>query len=261
VDIGANIGNHAIHISRFTKCPKIILFEPNEKAINIRKKNLSLNDCENVDTRFLGIALGARDTRLKAATPDPNNLGHTVFYEDETGEVLAVPGGALLLDLDEQVRFIKIDVESMELDILVGLDQTIARWRPNIFIEVWDDKQHPFLDWCASKSYEIIERFQRYPGIQNYLIRPISENASGRGTASTGEAWFALLRPARSLRDRMMKRASFRRRYKRFVSGLTGQSRCTISPTTISRHNAPSRPCFMLKRLWHCRFPDGRSHQ
>jgi FkbM family methyltransferase len=197
VDIGANVGNHSINISRFTKVQKIIVFEPNKQVITILKKNLVLNECENVDTQFLGIALGARDTRLKATSPDPNNLGHTVLSEDEAGEVRGVPGDTLLLD--EPVRFIKIDVEGMELDILAGLDQTIARWRPNIFIEVWDDKQHPFLDWCASKSYEVIERFQRYPGIQNYMIQPSSELVRIFGSGE--EAWFALLQRARALRD------------------------------------------------------------
>jgi FkbM family methyltransferase len=176
VDIGANVGNHVIHISRFAKARKIIVFEPNEEAISILRVNLMLNRCRNVDTRFLGIALAAREGRLRGAALFPNNLGSTFYQEDPSGEVVAIDGDTLIFD--EPIKFIKIDVEGMEIDILSGLTKTIRRWRPNIFIEVWDKRLHPFLEWCECQSYCVTEQFQRYPGIQNYLIKPISNLAS-----------------------------------------------------------------------------------
>jgi FkbM family methyltransferase len=179
VDVGANVGNHAVYISRFTKSSRIIVFEPNQTAISILKKNLLLNSCNNVDTRFLGIALGAKKSRLRQSTPDANNLGHTCYAEDASGDVQAVDGDALLLD--EPVEFIKIDVEGMEIEILSGLEQTVRRWRPTVFIEVWDSRTQAFLDWCARESYHIVERFQRYDGIWNYLIKPISSLTIGNG--------------------------------------------------------------------------------
>jgi len=178
LDIGANIGNHAVYVSRFLKSPKIIVFEPNQAAISILNENLLLNDCKNVETRFLGMALGARETRLKGLTPYPDNLGHTVYSDDAAGDVHAIEGDALILD--EPVEFIKIDVEGMEIGVLSGLEKTIERWRPTIFIEVWDDALRPFLDWCERAAYQLVERFQRYPGIQNYLIKPSSSASESR---------------------------------------------------------------------------------
>lgn len=172
VDIGANVGNHSVYISGFSKCQRIIPFEPNQAAISILKENLILNQCHNVDTRFLGIALAAGKTLLKQMVPDSNNLGHTCYYEDASGEVSAVDGDSLILD--EQVAFIKIDVEGMELDILSGLKQTIRRWQPTIFVEVWDNKLGAFVEWCERESYQLVERFRRYDAIQNYLIKPMS---------------------------------------------------------------------------------------
>ena len=87
VDIGANVGNHAIYISRFSKASRIIVFEPNQSAVSVLKENLLLNRCTNIDTRFLGIALAAGKSRLKQLTPDPNNLGHTCYYQDAIGDV------------------------------------------------------------------------------------------------------------------------------------------------------------------------------
>jgi FkbM family methyltransferase len=179
VDVGANVGNHAIYISRFTKSSRIIVFEPNQTAISILKENLLLNQCNNVDTRFLGIALGGKKSRLRQSTPDANNLGGTCYTEDASGDIQAVDGDALILD--EPIEFIKIDVEGMEIEILSGLQQTVRRWRPTMFIEVWDSKAQAFLDWCARELYYIVERFQRYDGIWNYLIKPISSPAIGNG--------------------------------------------------------------------------------
>jgi len=62
----------------------------------------------------------------------------------------------------------------METEVLSGLHETIRRWRPTIFIEVWESKQRAFLDWCARESYHIVDTYQRYQGIQNYLIKPVA---------------------------------------------------------------------------------------
>ncbi|UGY22000.1 FkbM family methyltransferase [Bradyrhizobium septentrionale] len=172
VDVGANVGNHSIYVSRFLKAKKILPFEPNQVAISVLKENLLLNQCDNVDTRFLGIALAGRKTRLKQTTPDANNLGHTCYYEEAFGDVAAIDGDSLIVD--EAVGFIKIDVEGMELEILSGLEQTIRRWQPTIFVEVWDNKFQPFVDWCERASYQIVEQYRRYEGIQNYVIQPTS---------------------------------------------------------------------------------------
>jgi FkbM family methyltransferase len=177
VDIGANIGNHAIYVSRFTKAPRIVVFEPNPAAISILRKNLALNPCTNIDTAFLGVALGARKGRLRPETPDTNNLGGTCYHEDDLGGVQAVDGDALLLD--EPIGFMKIDVEGMEIEILSGLHETIRRWRPTIFIEVWDSKAPAFQDWCAREAYHVVDTCQRYDGIQNYLIKPLRPSRPG----------------------------------------------------------------------------------
>ena len=117
VDIGANIGNHAIYISRFTKAPKIIVFEPNPTAISILKKNLALNHCKNVDTRFLGgrwelgKPLEARNARCKQP------WRHLLLRRQVRG-IEAIHGDSLLLN--EPIAFIKIDVEGMEVEALSG---------------------------------------------------------------------------------------------------------------------------------------------
>ncbi|MBV8188762.1 MAG: FkbM family methyltransferase [Alphaproteobacteria bacterium] len=170
VDIGANVGNHAIYISRFVKCARVIAFEPNQAAIPVLKENLHLNQCDNVDIRFLGTALAAKRGRLRQSTPDPDNFGHTRYVEDASGDVQAIDGDALLHD--EAIEFIKIDVEGMAVEILSGLDQTIGRWQPTILIDVRSDRLGSIVDWCERASYQLVECFRGRE--VKYLIKPMS---------------------------------------------------------------------------------------
>ncbi len=169
VDVGANVGNHAVYLSKFTSASRIVAFEPNPEAIDILRVNLLLNECRNVDTQFLGVALGAREGRLRSSTPDADNLGNTMFFEDASGATLMLPGDALLLD--QPIEFIKLDVEGMEMEILAGLSQTIRRWRPTMFVEVWESGADVFAAWCRAESYRVVETYQRYDAITNYLVR------------------------------------------------------------------------------------------
>ena len=98
VDIGAHFGNHALYVSKFLDPSKIIVFEPNPLTIDLMRIHFAMNCWMDVDTRFLGIALAASEGRLKAVSPDPNNIGHTMFDPAPDASVLAMPGDALLLN-------------------------------------------------------------------------------------------------------------------------------------------------------------------
>ena len=172
VDVGANVGNHSLYISRFSRSPRIIPFEPNPAAIEILKENVALNRCGNVDLRFLGIALAAGKSRLGGVAPQRNDLGRMSYAEDASGEVFAIDGDALLLD--QRIEFIKIDVAGMEFDVLSGLTQTIRRWQPTIFVESCDDGLERLVDWCARESYQLVESLRRRDTVRNFLIKPMS---------------------------------------------------------------------------------------
>jgi FkbM family methyltransferase len=170
VDIGANVGNHSIYASRILGAPRVLAFEPNPVAISVLDINLRLNSCTNVDTRYLGLALGDGDGQFEAITPKESNLGHTVLVPSLTGTIQCTTGDRLLFN--EEVEFIKIDVEGMELQILTGLQKTIERWKPKLFVEVWEGKKDAFLQWCKRSDYQVADQYQRYEGIMNFLLMP-----------------------------------------------------------------------------------------
>jgi FkbM family methyltransferase len=175
IDIGSNVGNHAIYISMFRRASKVIAFEPNPTAIEILRINLLLNPSANVDTRFLGVALGASDGVVRVVEdPRPNNLGGAGVAIDPSGGVTLVAADSLLTS--ESVGFIKLDVEGLELQVLEGLGDTIRRWRPNMFIEVMQANTDAFLAWVSGAAYQVAATIQRYEGVVNYLLVPATAN-------------------------------------------------------------------------------------
>jgi FkbM family methyltransferase len=167
VDIGANIGNHAVFVSKFCGVPDIIVFEPNPIAIRLLRINLSLNSCSNVDTHYLGLALGSEPKQLRVFDPSPDNLGGAQMIEDCQGDVKCIPGDEVLLQ--RPIGFIKIDVEGMEFDVLKGLRETILRWRPNIYIEVKHEAREALRAWCEKFGYDI----RKALAWDNYLLLPL----------------------------------------------------------------------------------------
>jgi FkbM family methyltransferase len=171
VDIGANVGNHAIFVAMLRRSSKVIVFEPNPAAIGILRINLLLNRCDNVDTRFLGVALGGASGRVRVVDdPRPNNLGGAGVATAPAGDVPLMAADSLLAG--ESVGFIKVDVEGLELEVLAGLEQTIQRWRPVMFVEVMQANTEAFMAWVAASPYHVGGTIQRYEGVLNYLLLP-----------------------------------------------------------------------------------------
>lgn len=171
VEVGANVGNHVIFASKFLEVRQIFAFEPNPKAIQVLKANLALNQCHNVDTRFLGFALADKKANFIVNDDLANNLGASSLKQSEIGSIRAIPGDDLILSYG--AGFIKIDAEGMEMSVLKGLYLTIERFKPVIFVEVSDANDLAFKSWVSSASYQIVRRFERYAGMPNYLIKPV----------------------------------------------------------------------------------------
>lgn len=172
VDIGANIGNHTVFVSKYLGAERIIVIEPNPKAIYMLKKNIAINNLENVDTQFLGLGLGAKPDRAVIVTPE-HNLGGAKLKrpEDSAGSIKVVTGDSLLSET--RVDFLKIDVERMDMLVLSGLKRTIDKHRPTIFIEVESYNEKRFKEWCHTNGYRIVKRFKRYDVNENFLVEPI----------------------------------------------------------------------------------------
>jgi FkbM family methyltransferase len=177
VDIGANVGNHTIFVCKFLHPIEVIVFEPNPLAIAMLDINLSLNRLHHiVDSSSLGLGL-SDETGFAVAVIPSGNLGGTRLRTINGAVGIRLITGDSALQ-GRRVDFVKLDVEAMELKALAGLCDTIAKWRPIIFVEVDDVNADEFLRWVQANGYSIARRFRRYPVNENYLLVPRDGEAS-----------------------------------------------------------------------------------
>jgi len=167
-DIGANIGNHSLFVGLFLHPAQIIPFEVNPKAIDILTVNLSRNGLQDLcDTRHLGIGLSdSARAGVSLIQPDQNMGGSRIT--DAPGTLSLKSGDEMLAG--RRVDFLKIDVEGMEMAVLGGLRETLATWKPRIFIEVDNVNADAFAAWLRSSGYKAVDSFQRYAANVNYML-------------------------------------------------------------------------------------------
>ena len=170
-DIGANIGNHSLFALKFLRASQSILFEPNPAAIAILRSNLELNGLTD-RADFTNIGYGLSDTAASglAISAPGRNMGAGKLVQGD-GTLQTLRGDDALAG--RHVDFIKIDVEGMELRVLGGLTDTLARCRPLIFIEVDRANAFEFKQWYRAHGYGVRARFKRYRTNENFLLEPI----------------------------------------------------------------------------------------
>lgn len=166
VDVGANIGNHAVFASKFLGADKIIAFEPNPHAADLLEINLTLNSAV-FEVRRVGLSDQAGSASINV--PE-NNLGggRLTVVDDAAQGALRLSVGDIELG-GETPSFVKIDTEGFELVVLRGLIQTFERCRPDVFVEVEPANRSAVDTFMAEMGYEQIEEFVRHPPLTNIL--------------------------------------------------------------------------------------------
>lgn len=151
IDIGANIGNHALYFAGQMQAARVVTIEPNPLALAPLVANVVLNRLGDViDLGHLGLGLSDRAAGGFGMKRHDRNLGATRMRPGE-GDLQVVPGDNLFGQ--ETPDLMKIDVEGMEIQVLSGLSQTIARTRPLLLVEVDQDNDMAFETWCAAQDY------------------------------------------------------------------------------------------------------------
>lgn len=177
-DIGCNVGNHAIFMSKVLQPKKILVFEPNPSAIAILKINIGINAVTNIDTSYLGIGMGDLPGSFSVHAP-LGNLGGATLWKASADKAAGRPADAkvvpvLALDSLATVpgpNFVKIDVEGMEMAVLRGMDALVQTHHPIIFIEVDNKNRDEFDAWLGPSKYAVIDKFKRSRANENFLIK------------------------------------------------------------------------------------------
>lgn len=170
VDIGANVGNHSIYAGLYLDAAKIIPFEPNPLAYRLLVLNMVMNGLhDRVVFDHVGFGAADLDRDGFAMTEREKNLGAARMVPG-AGDISTVRPDDVLRE--ETPDFIKIDVEGMEMEVLRGLQKTIARTRPVLLVEVDRENIHAFADWRLAHGFEIPTSIKHYPENRNFLCVP-----------------------------------------------------------------------------------------
>ncbi|WP_375558727.1 FkbM family methyltransferase [Bernardetia sp. OM2101] len=139
LDIGANVGIQSLRMAQETKqTGKVIAFEPVSYLRERLEKNIALNKASQIEV--LPYALSDfSGTSTMNINPEDSNQGTASLSDNGNTEIQVRKGDDLLKEMKiERLDFIKIDVEGFEYQVLIGLKESIKRFRPSIVFE-YDD--------------------------------------------------------------------------------------------------------------------------
>jgi FkbM family methyltransferase len=132
VDVGTNIGNHAVGFSGHPQY-NVICFEPDSKLAEVAKINFEMN---SINYKIHNHGLGRKEEKLPFVPGSNENSGVGKFdRESNSPTCLTVKRMDDCIQKDSQIDLIKIDVEGFELDVLLGAEITIKNNLPMLVIE------------------------------------------------------------------------------------------------------------------------------
>ncbi len=159
-DIGANFGRYTVHFSKLAK--EVHAFEPIPSIFSRLKENIELNSCKNAVLNMEAVGKENGKTVLYI----PADLGPSYASDKIYGKKIT----ANIVTLDSYVKennitrvdLIKADIEGGELNVLLGAEETLDRFHPDLFIEVYADHTRRFgyepkdiFEFLKGKRYNI----------------------------------------------------------------------------------------------------------
>lgn len=176
VDVGTNIGYHAVAVSHFVGC-NVIGFEPHPNhfaviAHNVKDRNILVYNA----------AVSNKSGSIRIADFDESEFGNygEVAKDNDGIEVSSVKLDDIKLDA---CTVIKIDVEGHELNVLKGATKTIKKFRPVIFFEAlegnnWEECRQ-FLADKDYKAYWVVCRVRPlHTTYKETELNPFNDSAS-----------------------------------------------------------------------------------
>lgn len=138
LDIGANVGHHALFASRFAS--QVYAFEPYQSVREKLNEKLELNKIGNV--KVLPLALGDKTETKRFFAPPDANLGTGSFVEkyseqntaDQLLEICRLDDIFAELGIG-RADLVKIDVEGFEKQVLAGAGKMLELMRPIVLFE------------------------------------------------------------------------------------------------------------------------------
>lgn len=177
IDAGANYGQYSILFSKVSNEVEVYSFEANKFVFEILKKNIKAN---NIKAKIFNNLLGNISKSLiniektKLKTPDYGSQSFKIVSDTDSEQIEAIKIDDL--KFDKKISLLKIDVEGMDYDVLIGAKNTIKIHKmPIIFEFIKDKNKHSFGDYekfIKAINYYISQKIDE----TNYLIKHNGQN-------------------------------------------------------------------------------------
>ena len=186
-DVGANIGTHSIALSNIFK-NKIVIraFEAQSNIYEMFNQSIKINNLNNIELYHNAVS-DKNDEIIRIDLPDyskQNNFGGLELlkpFQNSDNAQMKKSGifediKSIKLDIfNEEVDFIKIDVEGMENLVLKGSKNIIVNHRPFLFMELLKSKLEDVTEFFKDKDYNIYSK-----GMDAFII-PVESKVNFKG--------------------------------------------------------------------------------
>lgn len=161
LDIGSCNAQHAIIFA--IQADMVLALEPMPDNYECCQRNIDRNAVLGNKVMPIMVGAGERSEWASAKRGGSGQASQWMLDTALTGDILVLPVDGIVPDSSE-VRLIKIDVEGMERSVVSGAMSTIARCRPELFIEAWEEAAMRGIEaMLAPLGYKLIERFNVVP--------------------------------------------------------------------------------------------------
>lgn len=183
IDIGAHIGYETLLAAKIVGTGgKVLAFEPTPSTYNLLYKNT--NKFSNITIN--NIAIWSQSTVLKFFDYGVFDSGLNSFFKPRVSKAISntLKGRSInvsAMSLDDYINtykikpdFVKIDAESAEYDILIGMRRKVMSFKPIIVLEIGDlpsqvGKTQKCIKFLKDLGYKVLEYNQGI--IQEHKLR------------------------------------------------------------------------------------------
>lgn len=154
VDVGAQSGLYSLYAKFLPSC-RFYAFEPFQDTFSLLVNNIQLNQITNV--RAYNYAVGSKHEIKTLHVPE--HLGLNTFgsspkrfdsWKDVDVNVVRIDD---IFVNETSLDYIKCDTEGWEYHVLKGAEESIRKWKPELFIEV---NKHN-LEQCSLSESELFD--------------------------------------------------------------------------------------------------------
>jgi FkbM family methyltransferase len=181
IEVGANIGAHTLRLAQLAgPSGRVHAFEPQRIVFQTLCANLALNSITNTHCYLQGV--GNMTGELTIPPLDygiPNNFGglalgprapHGTSATDPGVEVVPLAMLDHVFASLARLRLLKIDVEGMERDVLLGGCELILRTRPVLYVENdRPDRSESLVASMRGLGYDLYWHTPPYYNPENYF--------------------------------------------------------------------------------------------